>query len=275
MPRTRYIKPDFFTDEDIAELPLAARLIFIGLWCHADRMGRLEDRPKFFKVALAPYDEIDIPGVIARLAAGRKPFLKLYDVNGKRYIQIVNFEKHQRPHSTEKQSVLPDVKKGITVRLALNNASVTEKLTESLILYNGDGDGDGDGNGEGEAVSRVVNDKREDKDKPAASHPSPAAPHFAEEDILRVAEAYCKLRFPMYVGDRTYYRGSGVFYPAKDLLAMNGGDVDRAILCLTHFNEHYTDKGKLEWNWGYVLTDFPKWDEGMRAIEAKEQKHVK
>ena len=274
MPRTRYIKPDFFTDEDIAELPLAARLIFIGLWCHADRMGRLEDRPKFFKVALAPYDEIDIPGVIARLAAGRKPFLKLYDVNGKRYIQIVNFEKHQRPHSTEKQSVLPDVKKGITVRLALNNASVTNKLTESLILYNGDGDGDGDGNGKGEGEMREDNDIREDKDK-TASPALPAAPFFPEEDILSVGKAYCKLRCPGFAENRTYLLGRQMFFAAKELLRLNAGNVKRAVLCLNHFAEYYADKNKTDWHWNYVLEDFPKWDEGMRDQETKEQNNVK
>ena len=40
MPRIRYLKPEFFTDEDIGYLTVKARLGYSGLWCHADREGR-------------------------------------------------------------------------------------------------------------------------------------------------------------------------------------------------------------------------------------------
>ena len=46
MARSRNIKPSFFMNEDIIELPYEARLLFIGLWTLADREGRLENRPK-------------------------------------------------------------------------------------------------------------------------------------------------------------------------------------------------------------------------------------
>jgi len=276
MPRTRYIKPDFFTDEDVAVLLPMERLFFIGLWCHADRDGRLEYRPQFLKVALAPYDDCDVSVIINRLALGKKPFIKIYEVDRKIYIQIINFIKHQRPHHTESRSKFPDIKKGKELKRRLDDGyyPLGSRYTHYPALYsNGDGDGDGDGNGDGEGEVREVNDIREDKDKTASPALS-AAPHFPEEDILRVAEAYCKLRCPAFANNKIYLRGEAMFYPSKELLAHNNGDVDRAVLCLTHFNEHYTDKGKVEWNWRYVLEDFPKWDEGMKAIEAKEIQNV-
>ncbi|HAG51728.1 MAG TPA: hypothetical protein DCL42_10415 [Deltaproteobacteria bacterium] len=46
MGRIRYVKPDFFKDEDVAELPDKTKLLYIGLWCFADKSGRIEDRPK-------------------------------------------------------------------------------------------------------------------------------------------------------------------------------------------------------------------------------------
>jgi hypothetical protein len=49
MPRTRQIKPGFFKNDELAELPIEARLLFAGLWTIADREGRLEDRPKKIK----------------------------------------------------------------------------------------------------------------------------------------------------------------------------------------------------------------------------------
>ncbi len=40
--RSRNIKPDFFLNEDLAEVSHTSRLLFIGLWCFADRDGRFE-----------------------------------------------------------------------------------------------------------------------------------------------------------------------------------------------------------------------------------------
>ena len=49
MARARNIKPGFFKNEFLAEMPCEVRLLFIGLWTLADREGRLEDRPKRIK----------------------------------------------------------------------------------------------------------------------------------------------------------------------------------------------------------------------------------
>jgi len=108
MPRIRYIKPEFFTDENIAELPMAARLLFQGLWCLADKAGRLEDRPKYIKAMLFPYDDVDAEAMLALLDGGAKRFIRRYQADGKAFIQIINFEKHQKPHHTEKQSEIPN-----------------------------------------------------------------------------------------------------------------------------------------------------------------------
>jgi hypothetical protein len=39
--RIRTIKPEFFTSEDIVSLPPLTRLLYIALWCEADKEGRL------------------------------------------------------------------------------------------------------------------------------------------------------------------------------------------------------------------------------------------
>ena len=41
MARIRTIKPEFFTSDDICALSPRARLLYVGLWCEADREGRL------------------------------------------------------------------------------------------------------------------------------------------------------------------------------------------------------------------------------------------
>jgi hypothetical protein len=103
--RARNIKPGFFTNEELVELPFSTRLLFIGLWTLADREGRLEDKPKRIKMHLFPADEIDVDEALSSLQ--KSGFLKRYEVDGARYIQVLAFRKHQNPHRDEKPSSIP------------------------------------------------------------------------------------------------------------------------------------------------------------------------
>lgn len=105
MARARNIKPAFFKNEVLAELPAEARLLFVGLWTLADREGRLEDRPKRIKAELFPFDALDAAPLLEALADNG--FLSRYEAEGVRYIQIENFVKHQDPHYKEKASEIP------------------------------------------------------------------------------------------------------------------------------------------------------------------------
>ena len=105
MARTRNLKPEFFLNQDLGELSPYTRLLFAGLWCMADREGRLEDRPKRIKVGALPYDDVDIDALLQELH--NTGMIQRYEVDGKRYIQITNFAKHQTPHAKESPSAIP------------------------------------------------------------------------------------------------------------------------------------------------------------------------
>lgn len=105
MARARNIKPGFFKNDVLVEMSFSTRLLFIGLWCIADREGRFEDRPKKIKMELFPMDDVDVDAAIGELATGG--FLVRYEVAGKRYVQIYNFAKHQVPHHKEVASEIP------------------------------------------------------------------------------------------------------------------------------------------------------------------------
>ena len=111
MARIRYLKPEFFEDEHLAELPFETRLFFAGLWNFADKAGRLEDRPARLKVKIFPYDKVDIDKCLELLSKPKngtgRPFIQRYEAQGERYIQIVAWDKHQKPHHTEQPSVIP------------------------------------------------------------------------------------------------------------------------------------------------------------------------
>ena len=105
MARSRNIKPGFFSNEHLAELDFATRLLFIGMWTEADREGRLEDRPRRLKMALFPADNVDIESMLSGLES--YGFIRRYAASGCRAIQIVSWAKHQNPHVKEAKSTIP------------------------------------------------------------------------------------------------------------------------------------------------------------------------
>ncbi len=132
MARARNIKPSLFKNEVLGEADPLLTILFQGLWCLADRDGRLEDRPKRIKAEIFPYREIhDINGYLTELE--QLGFIDRYETENTPVIQVINFAKHQSPHKTEKPSELPakPATERVTCKPPLNNGSVTVK--ESLI----------------------------------------------------------------------------------------------------------------------------------------------
>ncbi len=109
MARSRNLKPGFFKNEKLAECAPFARLLFAGLWCLADREGRLEDRPKRIRAEILPYDEGSIDEMLSELQ--KAGFIERYEAGGQGYIQVVNFGKHQTPHHKEPVSLIPALDK--------------------------------------------------------------------------------------------------------------------------------------------------------------------
>lgn len=105
MSRARNIKPGFFKNELLVELPFEVRLLFIGLWTLADREGRLEDRPVRIKMEIFPADSVDVNGSLDSLH--RDGFIERYAVGNAKYIQILAWKKHQNPHCKEAESTIP------------------------------------------------------------------------------------------------------------------------------------------------------------------------
>jgi hypothetical protein len=110
MARQRTLHPDFFTDEKVVACSFPARLMFEGLWCVADREGRLEDKPLSLKMRLFPADAVDGAALIAELVA--VGLVVRYQTEGRSYLAIPNFQKRQHVHPKEVPSKLPPPPKG-------------------------------------------------------------------------------------------------------------------------------------------------------------------
>lgn len=102
MARIRTIKPEFFTSEDIVALPALARLLYVALWCEADKEGRLAWKPKTLKFRYFPADDCDIEALAAALVDSG--LVKLY---GDGLAYIPGFAKHQHINPREAASNLP------------------------------------------------------------------------------------------------------------------------------------------------------------------------
>jgi hypothetical protein len=103
--RTRQIKPEFWTDDDIVTLEPCAKLLFIGMWGLADREGRLEDKPLSILMRILPRDQVDPDLLLGELAA--RNLIVRYVADGTRVIAIRSFKKHQHVHPEEAKSRLP------------------------------------------------------------------------------------------------------------------------------------------------------------------------
>jgi hypothetical protein len=89
--RIRTVKPEFWSDEKLAECSRDARLLFIGTWNFADDEGRMEYSPKRLKMQIFPGDTIDVAPLVTELAhAG---LVILYRVAERDYLQIPHFRK--------------------------------------------------------------------------------------------------------------------------------------------------------------------------------------
>jgi len=147
MARLRTIKPELYTNDLLASCSIHARYLFPGLWCHADRRGILEDRPLRIKANIFPLDDVDVDALLAELAA--RGFIRRYEVDGVRCIQIPKFLKHQNPHVHEKPNDLPEPPSyGETIREQYLHSAGTRQApdknstsTAPICLGNGLGSG--------------------------------------------------------------------------------------------------------------------------------------
>jgi hypothetical protein len=99
MARIRTIKPDFFTSLTVADLPLSARLTFIGLWCYVDDNGVGVDEARLIRASVWPLDES--PDILQRTRDDLRSLQEAllvtrYTVSGRPFLAIRSWSEHQK-----------------------------------------------------------------------------------------------------------------------------------------------------------------------------------
>ena len=98
MPTRRMIDPRLWQSETIAALTRNQRLLFIGIFSNADDQGRLRAHPALIRSLLFPFDDIPLEEIECDLAAiAQGESILLYDVDGKRCLQVLNWWEYQTP----------------------------------------------------------------------------------------------------------------------------------------------------------------------------------
>jgi hypothetical protein len=101
MARIRTIKPNFFRSHNVADLSTdACRITWAGLWTYCDDAGRGLDDARLVKGEIWPlHDRITAKVVevhLTELADGDDPMICRYVIGAKRFLHVINWDKHQK-----------------------------------------------------------------------------------------------------------------------------------------------------------------------------------
>lgn len=112
MARIRSIKPEFFTSLTIADLPLSARLTFIGLWTYVDDNGVGPADPRLIRAAVWPLEET--PDILQRTREDLQRLqearlITLYEASGRPLVAVNSWTEHQKvSHPRKPRFLTPD-----------------------------------------------------------------------------------------------------------------------------------------------------------------------
>jgi len=133
MARIRSIKPDFFTSETIAALPLSARLTFIGLWTYVDDNGVGVNNELLITAAIWPLERDNLETLsrtredIASLS--RAGLVTLYSDSRKTYLYVTSWDEHQKVDHPRKPRYPRPSEIPLTEAVASSNGVVDQTLS--------------------------------------------------------------------------------------------------------------------------------------------------
>jgi len=112
MSKGRMISASMWEDDFFTELSMFDRLVWIGLiTCCADDQGRMQDKTRLLISQTFPIDEIETSkfenSVLKIISFGK---LVRYEIDGKKFLQITNWWKHQTPRWAGKSNYPPPEK---------------------------------------------------------------------------------------------------------------------------------------------------------------------
>lgn len=134
MPTRRMIDPAIWQSESIGRLTIRQRLMFIGMFSNADDQGRLRASAPVIRSMIFPFDDISIAEIETDiLNIEHENCVMLYDVDGSRYAQVLNWWRYQQ-HQWAYPSRIPKPDGWIDrLRFRQKNQVITENWSENSV----------------------------------------------------------------------------------------------------------------------------------------------
>lgn len=227
MARIRTIKPEFFTSEDIVALSPLARLLYIAIWCEADKEGRMAWKPRTFKLRYFPGDACDIEALAAELV--ESGLVVLY---GDGLAYVPSFAKHQHINPRESASTLPTPETGTR-----RDASARVGTRASTVS-----DGETTRREEGKGREVKAEPEIDSEPEPADAEPGPPVSRKAGGKATTIGTwvAACEA-----AGEECIPADDPIFRWAADA----GIPLDFLALAWSVFVERHTESGKRQADW--------------------------
>lgn len=137
----RIIKESICTSDSIDQLTPFEETVFVRLIVNCDDFGRFDARPKILSSKLFPLKEISVEEMRNALSAlVNANLVAVYEVDGKPYLHLNSWEKHQQTRATKSkypapdditcnQAISDDIKSPrIRIRNSLNDIRYSESL---------------------------------------------------------------------------------------------------------------------------------------------------
>ena len=200
MPKIRGVKPDYWTDEDIVELSIPARLLFIGLWNHACDNGHLQDKPKQIKMRVLPGDDVSVADLLRELATKKRI------QRGAGWITVPNLGQHQKIDvryftSCDKEGCEDPPEKVSQRESRRANGVHTPGARGRTPSARGDGDGEVKGS-DGDRAAAGKPRKKSATVLPAEWQPNANHQDFATENALNLDHEVSQFRAHAEANDR-------------------------------------------------------------------------
>ncbi|ACL61731.1 hypothetical protein [Methylobacterium nodulans] len=131
MARIRTIKPEYWTSEQVMELSVPARLLFIGLWNFCDDHGRMAVSAKRIKAQIYPSDDFtaaDIHGMLTELSVSG--LVRFYDVDNKQFLEVTGWRHQNINRRGKPMTPLPPWAQTVPDQGSLTEGSLPEKERE-------------------------------------------------------------------------------------------------------------------------------------------------
>jgi len=125
MARIRTIKPEFWQNEQLAELPEHARLLAIALLNHSDDEGYFTASPQLVRAACFPFEEHSKNVLRSIQDLSSVGYIEVLDCGGKAVGRVCKFLEHQRIDKPQKSKL-----SGLFQSAKSENSNVSDAFVE-------------------------------------------------------------------------------------------------------------------------------------------------